>query len=66
MGRDGFNCDYVGTVDFGDGPVQVRCTEVGPHDEHKCEVRLAAAVPKEGFAVDKNVFEAEDEAHHGD
>jgi hypothetical protein len=58
------NCDYVGTVDFGDGPVQVRCTETGPHDEHKVEVLLGATVPREGY-VTKNVFDDEGDASGG-
>lgn len=58
---DTYKCDYVGTVDFGDGPVQVRCTETGPHDEHKCEVILGATIPPEGF-VTKNVFDDDGDA----
>lgn len=65
MGKDAFECDYVGMVDFGDGLVPVRCTLTGPHEEHKCEVVLASATPREGF-VTRNVFEADEEARHGD
>lgn len=47
------NCDYRASVDFGDGPVVVRCTEVGKHLDHKVEVILGH--PREGMA--HNVFE---------
>lgn len=32
------NCDQWAEVDFGNGPVDVRCTEEGDHDVHKCNV----------------------------
>lgn len=32
------NCIVVATVDFGKGPVEVRCTQVDEHETHKCEV----------------------------
>lgn len=31
-------CDIYADVDFGNGPVKVRCTKTGPHDMHMCEV----------------------------
>lgn len=55
--KDELNCDYVGFVNFGEGPVKVRCTETGPHDEHKVEVILAATVPEERY----NVFDDDDD-----
>ncbi len=33
-------CDIWGTVDFGQGPVEVRCTELGEHLQHRCVVFL--------------------------
>lgn len=35
------NCEVWGEVDFGAGPVAVRCTGVGEHDEHMCVVELS-------------------------
>lgn len=35
------NCNVYGLVDFGDGPVEVRCTETKPHVDHICKVFLA-------------------------
>lgn len=32
------NCDIWGTVDFGKGPVEIRCTLTGPHTEHQCYI----------------------------
>lgn len=32
------NCDEWAIVDFGHGPVDVRCTMTGEHDEHACQV----------------------------
>lgn len=34
------NCDIFGDVDFGHGPVEVRCTRTGKHNDHKCEINL--------------------------
>lgn len=34
------NCDVTGTVDFGKGFVEVRCTETDEHEDHICEVVL--------------------------
>lgn len=38
------NCAVTGTVDFGKGLVEVRCTETELHDEHLCEVYLENGV----------------------
>jgi hypothetical protein len=35
---EGTNCDSLATVDFGHGPVEIRCTHTGAHEEHRCEV----------------------------
>lgn len=35
-------CYYRGVVDFGNGPVEVRCTEIGDHYEHKIFVILGS------------------------
>jgi hypothetical protein len=56
MGKE---CEYRGVVDFGDGPVEVRCTEVGPHNEHKIFVILGKG-PREG-SIRHNVFEELDD-----
>lgn len=32
------NCPRYGIVDFGKGPVEIRCTKTVPHQIHKCEV----------------------------
>jgi len=37
-GEDPLNCDKWGEVDFGLGPVLIRCTQSGEHDEHGCTV----------------------------
>lgn len=34
----GLNCDKWAEVDFGLGPVQVRCTRMDEHEEHGCVV----------------------------
>lgn len=34
------NCDIWADVDFGHGPVEVRCTQLGEHENHKCEVAI--------------------------
>lgn len=33
-------CDVYADVDFGRGPVEVRCTEKGQHMVHQCSVIL--------------------------
>lgn len=38
--EDSSNCNTVGTVDFGEGPVKLRCTQTGNHKQCKCEVFL--------------------------
>lgn len=35
------NCDVWEEVDFGEGPVRVRCTRVGDHNTHSCLVLLS-------------------------
>jgi hypothetical protein len=32
------NCEVYAKVDFGHGSVEIRCTQVGDHETHKCEV----------------------------
>lgn len=34
------NCDTFAEVDFGHGPVQIRCTQVGKHAQCRCEVMI--------------------------
>lgn len=49
------NCEVWGTVDFGHGPVEIRCTEVGEHEYHRCSVWIDSPVPQD--SVSHNVFE---------
>lgn len=37
------NCPVMGTVDFGLGPVEVRCTRTEEHVEHLCIVELVSS-----------------------
>lgn len=52
------NCPRYGIVDFGKGPVEIRCTETVPkHRVHKCEVLITEemrsnSLRKEGRARD--------------
>jgi hypothetical protein len=32
------NCDVWSEVDFGKGPVEVRCTMLGKHNNHGCQI----------------------------
>ena len=34
------NCEIWAIVDFGIGPVKVRCTETGEHNQHKCVINI--------------------------
>lgn len=34
------NCPRYAIVDFGKGPVEIRCTLTGTHKNHKCEVLI--------------------------
>lgn len=50
------NCDMFAKVDFGHGPVEIRCTESGEHEEHWCEVRIFEdGTTKEGPSNDISV-----------
>jgi hypothetical protein len=35
------NCGVWANVDFGYGPVLIRCTEVNQHENHVCHVEIA-------------------------
>jgi hypothetical protein len=50
-------CDVWGMVDFGHGTAEVRCTQIGPHDQHKCEVILSGNPQR---VEHRNVFESGD------
>lgn len=54
------NCDIWTVVDFGKGPVEIRCTEVGDHEDHVCVVRIVVD-PDTSGGYDKlpirNIFE---------
>jgi len=32
------DCDIWTVVDFGKGDVEIKCTQIGPHDQHICQV----------------------------
>lgn len=54
------NCDIWTEVDFGAGPVLIRCTEVGEHVNHRCEVFITvqeANEPVEDQLTRHNVFD---------
>ena len=34
------NCDIWADVDFGHGPVEIRCTRTGDHETHSCYVMI--------------------------
>lgn len=56
------DCDIWSVVDFGKGPVEVRCTEVGEHDQHRCEVFIYAdseedLTPNEIDVTHRNIFD---------
>ena len=39
------NCDFWADVDFGRGPVEIRCTIKGPHSRHMCVVEMGIPEP---------------------
>lgn len=55
-----YDCDVVGEIDFGEGPVRIRCTQIGSHETHICNVRIP---PREispehpSISHRRNVFE---------
>ncbi len=38
------NCPVYAVVDFGEGPVRIRCTREFEHDEHRCEVIMTGVL----------------------
>lgn len=60
------NCPVEGVVDFGRGPVIVRCTKQGSHTQHICLVEIEVAenksvpTPEKGEAV-HNIFDPKNE-----
>lgn len=59
------NCDIWGSVDFGRGPVDVRCTREGPHSRHVCSVIIEVTenVPVDELIKDfehKNIFDSDE------
>lgn len=40
------NCEFFAKVDFGHGPVEIRCTETGVHSDHWCEVAMIQNGPE--------------------
>lgn len=53
-------CDIWGEVDFGRGPVDVRCTELGNHTTHICTIVLNPRV----IHVDQAEIISQDEIHN--
>ncbi len=56
------SCQVYATVDFGEGPVRIRCTRDFEHDEHRCEVIMTGVlVGSTGPSIQhvKNVFNNE-------
>lgn len=51
------NCDVWFSVDFGEGPVRVLCTEQGPHQDHQVLVIRKADKEVEIGLEHRNVFE---------
>lgn len=51
------NCNIIGTIDFGKGPVDVRCSKVGPHERHKFDDPEEDLTP---VVKHKNVFDKEE------
>lgn len=64
------NCNIWAEVDFGRGSVDIRCTETGEHENHKCNVIFV--IPEEsktdkeinGFNH-RNVFEENNDEQLG-
>lgn len=58
------DCQVWATVDFGQGPVGVRCTVLGLHKRHRCEVDIGeglgqAFLEMKESASRRNVFDKE-------
>jgi hypothetical protein len=51
-------CDIYADVDFGHGPVEIRCTVRGAHTVHICNVVMRITAKREDF----NIFS---EGDHG-
>lgn len=60
------NCDIFAEVDFGHGPVEIRCTQTGKHQQHRCEVMIPSKADKAPTLVPparQNIFERETDGH---
>lgn len=53
------DCDIYADVDFGRGPVEVRCTMTGEHEVHACMIQFAPQYSEtpEPKPETRNVFE---------
>lgn len=53
------NCHIWTLVDFGKGDVEIRCTETGEHENHRCEVfiEVEEEAPPEQDPSRQNIFE---------
>lgn len=53
-----YTCDVTAKVDFGKGPVEIRCTQIGEDHIHKCEVMFVNVTHK-SEPISHNIFESE-------
>lgn len=56
------NCPNWATVDFGKGPVDIRCTQTGPHPVEKCMTVVFFVVPGEDVDVESKTQALEEAA----
>lgn len=62
---DHLSCGVWADVDFGHGPVEIRCTKIGEHEHHACNVMMqdphrapvSHAQARREDHLRKNVFE---------
>ncbi len=53
-------CDTYDIHDFGKGPVQIRCTMVGPHLYHQCLVPIGSNTDNKPDVTHRNIFDSEE------
>ncbi len=54
------NCNVWATVDFGRGPVEIRCTETDMHTWHNCAITF-----NDDFSVNHRMeYQHQKEIHH--
>lgn len=55
------DCDTWTVIDFGNGPVEVRCTQMGPHEQCICQVFIERNVLESELEVEApfhNIFDS--------